>query len=99
MNMMIRKFPLVGVLLLCVSGAFSADEVSVMLFNGKDLSGWNLVNPAANDCWKIVSGVSLDHGDPKKLTSSGDGGSDAGILFRGDVPHGSDLYSEKNFGD
>ena len=69
------------------------------MFNGKDTTGWKLVNPAAKDCWKAVSTVSLDPADPKKLTSTGDGGTADAILFRSDVPHGSDLYTEQTFGD
>src|SRR5437016_6314963 len=77
----------------------AADDKGELLFNGKDTSGWKLVNPSAKDSWKVVSSVSLDANDPKKLASTGEGGNDDGILLRPAVEHGSDLYSEKNFGD
>src|SRR4051794_8176872 len=86
-------------LVLAVECVSSPKDQGEPLFNGKDLAGWKLVSPDANDSWKVVSSVSLDPADAKKLKPSGAGGDESGVLLRADVPHGSDLYSEKNFGD
>src|SRR5947209_17505220 len=78
------------------------DEVAVggeVLFNGKDLAGWVLRNDKVTDCWRVVSSVELDKADPKKLAGSGDGGTPDAIMFRQPVAHGTDIYTEKSFGD
>jgi hypothetical protein len=88
--------------LLCGSLALRADHESgheAVLFNGKDLTGWKLRNPDAKDTWVVVSDVKLDPADPKKLAGSGSGGNEHGVLFRQPVAHGSDLITEKTFGD
>jgi hypothetical protein len=86
------------------AGAFAADDPApadgwVRLFSGKDLAGWKFRQQAGAEAWKIVSDVRLDPADPKKLAGSGEGGSDRGVLLRGAVDHGTDLLSEKDFGD
>src|SRR5438552_13391535 len=79
-KMMIRKYQTLVPLFFFAFLLIAAEQEEQVLFNGKDISGWKLVNPAASDCWKVVSAVSLDPSDPKKLTSTGDGGTDQGIL-------------------
>ena len=69
------------------------------LFNGKDLTGWKYRRQQGTEAWKVVSDVRLDPTDPKKLVGSGQGGSDRAVLFRGPVEHGTDIYTEKNYGD
>src|SRR5260221_1368903 len=79
-----------------------AEEAAVggeVLFNGKDLSGWKLKDSKVTDCWRVVSQVALDDADPKKLKGSGEGGSPDAALFRQPVAHGTDVYTEKSFGD
>jgi hypothetical protein len=76
-----------------------ADDQGENLFNGTDLTGWKLVTPTAGGSWKVVSLVKLDPADDKKLISSGAGAPGDGVLLRADIGHGSDLYSEKSFGD
>jgi hypothetical protein len=71
----------------------------VLLFNGKDLSGWKFRQKNGSEAWKVVSDVRLDPADPKKLLGEGEGGSDRGVLLRGAVEHGTDLITEKEFGD
>src|SRR3954469_13361989 len=71
----------------------------VPLFNGKDLSGWKMRHQEGSAAWKIVSDVRLDPSDPKKLVGSGQGGSDRAVLLRGPIEHGSDVYTDKEFGD
>src|SRR5438105_12332997 len=81
----------------------AADDASgggwVPLFNGKDLSGWKFRHQAGSEAWKIVSDVRLDPADPKKLVGSGQGGSDRAVLLRGPIDHGTDIYTDKEFGD
>jgi hypothetical protein len=73
----------------------AADNTGKIMFNGKDLSGWKFVSPAAADSWSVAQSVAIDPSNDKKLSSVlGDG-----ILLRGDVEHGSDIYTEKTFGD
>jgi hypothetical protein len=69
------------------------------LFNGKDFSGWKFRQKNGSEAWKVVSDVRLDPADPKKLLGEGEGGSDRGVLLRGAVEHGTDLITEKGFGD
>jgi hypothetical protein len=71
----------------------------VQLFNGKDFSGWKFRQKNGSEAWKVVSDVRLDPADPKKLLGEGEGGSDRGVLLRGAVEHGTDLITEKEFGD
>lgn len=71
----------------------------VPLFNGKDLAGWKFRQKDGSEAWKIVSDVKLDPSNPRQLVGSGEGGSDRGVLLRGPIDHGSDIYTEKAFGD
>ena len=80
------------------AAAASAQE-EVVLFNGKDLSGWKFRNAKITDTWKVVSSVKLDEADPKKLVGTGEGGAADSIMFRQPTAHGTDIISEKEFGD
>jgi hypothetical protein len=71
----------------------------VVLFNGKDLSGWKTEDPKRIDHWKAVSNVKLDEKDPHKLDGEGDGGSADGVLFLPKPEGGCDIYTEQAFGD
>src|SRR3954467_13693627 len=91
-------------LTLLLATSLRADDKEVaaggeLLFNGKDLAGWKLKDSKVTDCWCIVSQVSLDDGDPKKLKGTGEGGSADAVLFRQPIAHGTDVYTEKSFGD
>lgn len=79
--------------------ARAADAGSIPVFNGKDLTGWKFRQKDGSEAWKIVSDVKLDPSDPTKLVGSGQGGSDGGVLLRGPIDHGADIYTEKDFGD
>ncbi len=72
---------------------------SVALFNGRNLDGWKLRNEGQKDTWKVVSQVAIDKADPKRLIGTGAGGTPDAVLFRAPVAHGSDLLTEKSFGD
>jgi 3-keto-disaccharide hydrolase len=64
----------------------------------KDMSGWKLKDANNTQVWKIDSDVKLDS-DPKKLMASTDAVGDSPVLFRQPVEHGTDLYTEQEFGD
>jgi len=64
----------------------------------KDMSGWKLKDANATQVWKIVSDVKLDK-DPKKLVATDETPGDSPVLFRQPVEHGSDIYTEQEFGD
>jgi hypothetical protein len=76
-----------------------------LVFNGKDLSGWNFVRQKDKDLWSVVGDVKLDPNNHARLIGSGASpGGGAGILFRdgeGDSggQKGTDIYTEKKFGD
>jgi hypothetical protein len=68
-----------------------------MLFNGKDLTGWRLLNPAEaqRSKWQVVGGVRLKRGmpglfEPKRGT---------GILLNGGDGHGMNLLTTGSSGD
>jgi hypothetical protein len=87
-------------LFLCA--AVHAEEAAVggeQVFNGKDLTGWRVKDARNTETWKVVSALKLDPADPKKLEGEGTGGDANGILFRSPVAHGSDIISEKQWGD
>ena len=83
---------------LALSLAAGANDGGETLFTGKDLSGWKFKQQDGAGAWKVVSSVSLDPADPRKLVGTGTGGPD-GVLLRGPFDHGSDIYTEKTFGD
>jgi hypothetical protein len=99
-------------LFLCLTFAFAlligglashaADEVAKdgkPAFNGKDLSGWKMKDEGGAKAWSVVGDVKLDPADPAKLVGSGQGSADKGVLLRGPIDHGSDVYTEQKFGD
>jgi hypothetical protein len=82
-----------------LAGAQEKEGKSTALFNGKNLDGWKLRTEERKDTWKVVSTVKLDPADGKKLVGSGNGGAADSVLFRAPVEHGSDILTEKAFGD
>jgi len=66
---------------------------------GKDMAGWKLKEANNTKTWSIVADVKLDPADPKKLVGTSDAVGDNGALFRAPVAHGSDIYTEQEFGD
>ena len=82
--------------------ARAADE-GTPVFNGKDLTGWKFKQKEGSEAWKVVGDVKLDPADPRKLVAAGDGSGggqgQSGVLLRGPIEHGSDVYTEKEFGD
>ena len=85
-----------------------ADESAAdgeLVFNGKDLSGWNFARQKDKELWSVVGDVKLSPDNPKRLIASGTGaGGPQGIMFRdgeGDSggQKGTDIYTDKKFGD
>lgn len=99
---MIRRMfiPILAVTFL-TSSALAADEVAegAPNFIGKDLSGWKYKNAKAS-LWKIVGDVKMSEKNNKELDASGDPGATPVLVNDLKVgQHGSDAYTEKQFGD
>lgn len=92
-----------AVAVLAAGGARAADESKDnrggSVFNGKDLTGWKFKDQGGAGAWKVVGDVKLDPADPKKLAGRGQGSDGQGVLLRGPFDHGSDVYTEQQFGD
>jgi hypothetical protein len=73
------------------------EQDGVSLFNGKDLSGWKLRNPKAEDKskWSVVSAVRLKEGMPGQF----DFDRGEGVLLNGGDGHGVDLLSQTRHGE
>ena len=82
-----------------VADAASGSSHRVVLFNGRDMTGWKVRNASGAEAWKVVADAKLDPSDPKKLVGSGIARGLDGVLLRGPIDHGSDIYTEKTFGD
>jgi len=67
------------------------------LFNGKDLTGWKLLNPgdAKRSKWSVVGGVKLKEGMPGRF----DPEKGTGVLLNGDDGHGMNLLAAGVYGD
>ena len=82
--------------------ARAADE-GTPVFNGKDLTGWKFKEKKGSEAWKVVGDVKLDPANPRQLVAAGEGSGEgkgpSGVLLRGPIDHGSDIYTEKEFGD
>jgi hypothetical protein len=74
-----------------------AEPDGLVLFNGKDLAGWKLRNPKAEDKskWSVVAAVKLKDGMPERLEAE----KGEGVLLNGGDGKGVDLLSEKKYGD
>jgi hypothetical protein len=91
-----------GALMLALAGAAQAAESeTVSLFNGKDLAGWKLRsnNPELKETWKVVSQVRLSPDNAGLLVGTGTGGAADAVMLRGPIKGGSDILTEKEFGD
>ena len=90
-------------LLIGALASHAADEVAKdgkPVFTGKDLSGWKFKHEEGGKAWSAVGDVKLDPADPAKLAGSGQGESpEKGVLLRGPFDHGSDVFTEQQFGD
>ncbi len=86
-------------LVLVFCGLSACADEEVVLFNGKDLAGWKLRSPERADTYKVVGDVKLNPADPGKWVGEGEGAEGKGILFRQPIAKGSDLVSDRTFGD
>src|SRR5262249_46229287 len=70
-----------------------ADGKPVVLFNGKDLTGWKVKGSPAMVKW-VVGKSAMDEKNQSKLTATpGEGGEMI------NAAHGGDIYTEEKFGD
>src|SRR5687767_838704 len=91
----------VSLVVFALAAAALAEEVAQGAKNlvGKDLSGWKLKNEKAN-LWKVAGDVKVSQSKPKEFDVSGEAG-DSPILVNDlkEKQHGSDVYTEQEFGD
>jgi len=84
-----------GILLVTSLGCgASAASKRIVLFNGRDLSGWKAMNPN-NNAWRVAGKVELDPDNPGQFKIT-DG---TGILVNGERGRTSDLVSTVVHGD
>jgi hypothetical protein len=81
------------------SPPFRAEDGWKPLFNGHDLEGWKFRNPGAKKVWVVCDQVRLDEKEPARLLPIGNGGSADSVMLCGDDGRGSDIMTEKSFGD
>jgi hypothetical protein len=85
-------------LLLLAMPLRAAEDGWVNLTAGPEMAGWKFRNEKAKKTWKAVSEVKLDEADAKRLVAGVTKW--PGIAFlNGDDGRGSDIMSEKSFGD
>src|SRR2546421_12802279 len=74
-----------------------ADARGQALFNGKDLTGWKLIDPKAAERskWSVVGGVQLKADMPSQLEPK----AGTGVLLNGGDGHGLNLLSGRTHGD
>jgi hypothetical protein len=94
---MLKHIVMAAVAIAIQGGVALAQEAKDLL--GKDLSGWKIRNPPGSH-WKLVGDVKLNPQNPKELAASGEPG-DSPILVNDlkEKEHGSDAYTEQQFGD
>src|SRR3954469_24067360 len=85
------------VLLALIAPALFADDAPNLI--GKDFTGWKIKNPKAS-LWKVVADVKMSPTNNKELEPSGEPG-ETPLLVNDlkEKQHGSDIYTEKSFGD
>jgi hypothetical protein len=97
-----RLMPFLAVPVLCTTGVLlipaegKKAEVE-KLFNGKDVTGWKLINPsdAKRSKWSVVGGVKLKEGKPGQFEPE----KGTGILLNGGDGHGMNLLTNGMYGD
>jgi Domain of Unknown Function (DUF1080) len=67
----------------------------IVLFNGKDLTGWKFKKPDAKANW-VVGYAALDDKDPRKLVVGDKGEGPVQLI---DSRASTDIYTEQKFGD
>lgn len=89
---------LVVALLLVAVPLSAAEEGWVELKPGPDMAGWKFRNEKAKKTWQVVGDATLDPKDPKRLAVGPSAGT-AAVMLNGDDGRGSDIISERQFGD
>ena len=82
--------------------ARAADEKGdgwVSLFTGQDMSGWKFRKPDAKKTWGVFADAKLQADNDKRLIGTGQGEAGKGAMLSGDDGKGSDILTEKSFGD
>src|SRR6516165_1153510 len=69
----------------------------IVLFNGKDMVGWKLLNPrqSKKSKWSVVKAVKLKDGMPGQFEAT----SGSGVLLNGGDGYGINLLTTKVHGD
>src|SRR6266576_684550 len=60
--------------------ALAAGDQPKRLFNGKDITGWTVVDTSKSALWTVAGEVRLDPKNPKNLVASGQPKDDKGVL-------------------
>jgi hypothetical protein len=97
MNHRTRWLVVVALVLVAVPVS-AAEEGWVELKPGPDMAGWKFRNEKAKKTWQVVGDATLDAKDPKRLAAGPSSGT-AAVMLNGDDGRGSDVISEKAFGD
>src|SRR3954468_19160935 len=94
--MFIRHLTAIVILALISPALFAQDAPTLI---GKDFTGWKIKNPKAS-LWKVAGDVKVSDKNPKELEPSGQPGN-VPLLVNDlkEKQHGSDIYTEKTFGD
>jgi hypothetical protein len=92
---MLRSMCAVMIVVAMAAGLVQAQDNLV----GKDLTGWKLKNAKASH-WKVAGDVKMSQSKPKEFEVAGDA-ADSPVLVNDlkEKEHGSDIYTEKEFGD
>jgi hypothetical protein len=69
------------------------------LFNGRNLDGWKLRNPAAKELWVACDDVKVDPEHPDRLLPVGHGGGPSAVMLCGEDGRGSDLMTIDDYHD
>jgi len=80
--------------------ARGADDKSIPLFNGKDLTGWSVTDKDRAALWSVAQSVRLDPKNPKALVASGQPTAADGLLVAQLKDfQGTNLVSAQKFAD
>lgn len=93
--------PITIIAALCVLACAAADAPKpLILFNGKDLGGWSVVDQTRASLWSVASNAQLDPKNPKALVPSSVPKDEGGVLVAQVKDfQGTNLVTNKKFGD
>src|SRR5258706_14545436 len=94
-----RSLSLLLVFFLALSAA-AGDSKPTYLFNGKDLTGWSVVDKSRTGLWSVAEKVELDPKNSKLLVASGQPKEEKGLLVAQLKDfQGTNLVSSERFKD